>query len=123
MQLCILSKNTKGKSLEEIKASRIQEVKAPKSFEELYQVLLYYSGITSILFSLHSALVKGVKLFATVILTKIIIFKGCIAANSKLPAKILYVMEIRIQHWLGECEKYNDRLVVNDRLICFDEVF
>ena len=50
MQLHILSKNTEGKLLEEIKASQIQEVKVPKSFEELHQVLQFYSGITSILF-------------------------------------------------------------------------
>ncbi len=50
MQLHILSKNTEGKSLEEIKASQIQEVKVPKSFKELHQVLLFYSGITTIPF-------------------------------------------------------------------------
>lgn len=61
MQLHILSKNTEGKLLKEIKASQIQEVKVPKSFEELHQVLLFYSGITSILFGSHSTLVKGVK--------------------------------------------------------------
>ncbi len=40
-----------------------------------------------------------------------------------MPAKILYAMELRFQRWLGECVKYEDRLMVNDRLICFDEVF
>jgi len=58
-----------------------------------------------------------------VILTEKIIFKGRIAADGDLPAKILYAMEIRIQRWLGECEKYEDRSMVNDRLVCFDEVF
>ncbi len=122
-QLHILSKNTEGNSLEEIKASQIQEVKVLKSFEELHQVLLFYSGITSILFGTRSALADGVKLFASVILTEKIIFKGRIGADGKLPAKIVYAMEIRIQRWLGECEKYEDRSMVNDRLICFDEVF
>ena len=123
MQLHILSKNTEGKSLEEIKASQIQEVKVPKSFEELHQVLQFYSGITSILFGKRSALVEGVKSFASAILTEKIIFKGCIAADCELPAKILYAMEIRIQRWLGECKKYDDRSMVNDRLVCFDEIF
>ena len=123
MQLHIQSKNTKGKSLEEIKASQIQDVKVPKSFEELHQVLLFYSGITTMLFGMRSALAKGVKLLASAILTKRIIFKGRIAADGNLPAKILYAMEIHIQHWLGECEKYKDHSMVNDRLVCFDEVF
>ena len=122
MQLHILSKNTEGKLLEEIKASQIQEVKVPKSFEELHQVLQFYSGITSILFGKRSALVEGVKSFASAILTEKIIFKGCIAADCELPAKILYAMEISIQRWLGKCEKYDDRSMVNDRLVCFDEI-
>ena len=108
MQLHILSKNTEGKSLEEIKASQIQEVKVPKSFEELHQVLLFYSSITTILFGTRSALAEGVKLFASAIQSEKIIFKGRIAADGDLPAKILYAMEIRIQRWLGECEKYED---------------
>jgi hypothetical protein len=123
MQLHILSKNTEGKSLEEIKASQIQEVKVPKSFEELHQVILFYSGITTILFGTRSALAKGVKSFASAILTKKIIFKGRIAADGDLPAKILYSMEIHIQRWLGKCEKYEDRLMVNDHLVCFVKVF
>jgi hypothetical protein len=57
------------------------------------------------------------------ILSKKIIFKGCIVADRKMPAKILYAMELFIQRWLGECIKYKDRLMVNDRLVCFDEVF
>jgi hypothetical protein len=91
--------------LEEIKASQIQEVKVPKSFEELHQVLLFYSGITTILFGTRSALTEGIKLFTSAILTKKIIFKCRIAADGDLPTKIPYAMEIRIQRWLGECEK------------------
>jgi hypothetical protein len=32
-------------------------------------------------------------------------------------------MKIRIQRWLEECQKFGDRLMVNNRLICFNEVF
>jgi hypothetical protein len=123
LQLHLLSKNSEGKLLEEIKTSQIQEVKAPTIFEELHQTLLFYSGITSILFGPRSTLVAGAKSFATAILSKKIIFKGHIASNSKLPAKILYALEIRIQRWLGKCLKFKDRSMVNNRLVCFDEVF
>jgi hypothetical protein len=37
LHLHLLSKNTKGKSLNDIKASQIQEVKVPTTFEELHQ--------------------------------------------------------------------------------------
>ena len=96
MQLHTLSKNTERKLLKEIKAFRIQEVKVPRLFEDLHQVLSFYSGITSILFGTGSALVVGVKLFASTILTENIIFKGCIAVDSNLPTKILYAMENQI---------------------------
>jgi len=29
-------------------------------------------------------------------------------------------MEIQIQHWLGECQKFDDRSMVNDRIVDFD---
>ncbi len=45
-----------------------------------------------------------------------------IATDGKFPTKILYPMEIHTQHWLGECQKYSDWLMVNDHLVCFDEV-
>jgi hypothetical protein len=118
-----LSKNTEGKSLDKIKASQTQEVKVPTTFEELHQTLLFYSGITTILFGLRSAIVAGVKSFATAIQSEKIIFKGRIAADSEIPAKILYAMEIRIQRWLGECLKFDDCSMVNNCLVSFDEVF
>jgi hypothetical protein len=123
LQLHLLSKNTEGKLLDKIKASEIQEVKVPMIFKELHQTLLFHSGITSILFGPHSAIVAGMKSFVTAILSEKNIFKGRIAVDSKLPAKILYAMEIRIQRWLGECVKFEDRLMVNNRLISFDKVF
>jgi hypothetical protein len=123
LQLHLLSKNTEGKSLEEIKTSQIQEVKVPTTFEELHQSLLFYAGITSILFGPRSALVAGTKSFALMISSEKIIFKGRIAADRELPAKIIYALEIRIQRWLGECLKFDDRSMVNDRLVRFDEVF
>jgi hypothetical protein len=123
LHLYLLSKNTEGKSLDEIKASQIQEVKVPTTFEELHQTLLFYSEITTILFGLCSAIIAGIKSFATAIQLEKNIFKGCIAADSKLPAKILYAMEIQIQHWLGECLKFNNRSMANDCIVSFDEVF
>ena len=118
-----LSKNTKGKSMDEIKASQIQEVKVPTTFEELHQSLLFYSGIASILFGTGSSLVTRVNSLANAIKTEKIVFKECIASNSDLPTKILYAMEIRIQHWLAKCQKLIDRSMVNNRLISFDKKF
>ena len=123
LHLHILSKNTERKSMDEIKASQIQEVKVPTTFEELHQSLLLYSGITSILFGTDSSLIARVNFLANAIKTEKIIFKGRFAANSDLPTKILYAMKIRIQRWLAECQKFSDRSMVNDRLVSFDENF
>jgi hypothetical protein len=83
----------------------------------------FYSGIPSILFGAGSSLVAGVNSLANAIKTENIIFRGRIAANSDLPTKILYAMEIRIQRWLAECQKFSDHSMVNDCLISFDEIF
>jgi hypothetical protein len=98
-------------------------VKVPTTFEELHQTILFYSGITLILFGPCSKIVAGVKSFTTAILSGKNIVKGLIAADSELPAKILYAMEIRIQRWLGECVKFEDWLMVNNCLVSFDKVF
>jgi len=123
LHLHLLSKNTEGKSMDEIKASQVQEVKVPTTFEELHQPLLFYSGITSILFGMGSSLVARVNSLANAIKTEKIIFKGSIATDSDLPTKILYAMEIRIQRWLTECQNFSDRWMVNDRLVSFDKIF
>ena len=123
LHLHLLSKNTEWKLMDENKASQIQEVKVPTAFEELHQSLLFYLGIASILFGTGSSLVAGVNSLANAIKMEKINFKGRIAANSDLPTKILYAMEIRIQRWLAECQKFSDRLMVNDRLVSFDKIF
>ncbi len=69
LQLHLLLKNTEGKLLDKIKASQIQEVKVPTTFKELHQTLLFYLGITSILFGVGSAIVASIKSFATAILS------------------------------------------------------
>jgi hypothetical protein len=93
--------------LDEIKASQIQEVKVPATFEELLQTPLFYSGITNILFGPQSALVYGVTTIVSTIPIKKIIFKARIAANAEFPTKVLHATEIRIQCWLGECLQFD----------------
>jgi hypothetical protein len=115
-------KNTEGKSLDKIKASQVQEIKALGTFEELLQALPFYLGITPILFGPRSTLIIGTKSITAAILSKKSVFKARIAANGKFPTKFLYAMEIRTQRWLGECQKYSNRLMVNDHLVCFNKV-
>jgi hypothetical protein len=79
-------------------------------------------GITTIVFGPCSALVIGTKSITTAIQSEKIVFKTHIAADGKFPTKFLYTMEIRTQRWLGKYQKHYDRLMVNDCLVCFDEV-
>ena len=116
LHLHLLSKNTEGRSMDKIKASHIQEVKVPTTFEELHQSLLFYSGIASILFGTGISLIAGVNSLANTIKTEKIIFKGHIAADSDLPTKILYTMEIRTQRWLAKNQKFIDRSMVTTAL-------
>jgi hypothetical protein len=122
LRLHLLSKNMERKSLDKNKASQIQEIKAPGTFEELLQTLQFYLGITTISFGPHSVLLIGTKSITAAIKSEKIFFKTRIAANGKFPTKFLYAMEIRTQRWLGKGQKHFNCLMVNDRLICFDKV-
>jgi hypothetical protein len=122
LHLHLLSNNMEGKSLDEIKASQIQEIKAPGTFKELLQALQFYTNITTILFSPCSVLVYGTKSITAAIQSKKTVFKTRIAADGKFSMKFLYAMEILTQHWLGKCQKHSDRSMVNDCLDCFGKV-
>ncbi len=89
LHLHLLSKNTEGKSLDKIKASQIQEIKAPGTFEELLQALQFYLGITTILFGPCSPLFIRTKSITAAIQSKKTVFKTCIAADGKFLTKFL----------------------------------
>ncbi len=106
--------------LEEIKASQKQEIKVLSTFEEMMQSLRFYGGVTTILFGSSSALVLSVKNAIFYIQCKKVIFKMRIAADVEFAAKFIHAMEIQIQRWLEECQKFDDRSMVNDRIVDFD---
>jgi hypothetical protein len=108
LQLHLLLKNTEGNVLNKIKASQIQEVKVPMTFEELHQTLLFYLGITLILFGPRSAIVAGMKSFATAIMLEKNIFKPPTANSQQkfyTPWKFTFnngsesVSSLRIGRW------------------------
>ncbi len=45
-----------------------------------------------------------------------------IAVDVEFATKFIYAMEIQIQHWLGKYQKFNDRSMVNDRIVDFDSL-
>ena len=122
VQLHLLSKNTEGKSLEEIKASQKQEVKVPETYEELVQSFVFYAGLTTILFGNKSALVNGIKTLIFCIRRDKITFKTRIAGDKEFATKFIFAVEIRIQRWLRACMTYADRSMIDDRLVNFDPV-
>jgi hypothetical protein len=108
LHLHLLSKNTKGKSLDKIKKSRNVEVKVPITFKELLQTLLFYSDITTVLFGPNCALMLSVRGTIFSICREKIIFKTRIKAGSNFPTYFLYAIEIHTQCWLGDCMRCED---------------
>ena len=100
VQLHLLLKNMEGKSLEDIKALQKQEVKVPKTFEELIQLFVFYSGTARILFGKKSALVTGIMELIHCIRRNKIVFKTHIAGDKEFATKFIFAVEIRIQRWL-----------------------
>ena len=122
LHLHLLSKNTEGKSMDEIKASQKQEVKVPATYEEMVQSLHFYGGISEILYGPNSALTTGIKSVIFYLQKEKMTFKTRIAGDREYAAKFLYALEIRIQRWKGECQQEKDRSCVNDRIVDFDDV-
>ncbi len=122
LHLHLLSENKEGKSLYKLKASQIQEIKVPRTFEEYLQALQFYLSITTILFDPCSALVIRISSIITAIQSKKIVFKTCIATNYKFPTKFLYAMEIHTKCWLGKCQKYLDCSMVIARLVFLTKI-
>ena len=77
-----------------------QEVKVPKTFEELIQSFVFYSGIATILFEKKSALVTKITELIHCIRCDKIVFKTRIAADKEFATKFIFAIEIRIQRWL-----------------------
>jgi hypothetical protein len=122
VQLHLLSKNTEGKSLKEIKALQKQGVKVPKTFKELVQLFVFYSGIATILFEKKSALVTKITELTHCIHRNKIVFKTRIAGNKKFATKFIFTVKIRIQRWLRACMTYDDQSMIDDRLVNFDPI-
>ena len=122
VQLHLLSKNTEGKSLEDIKALQKQEVKVPETFKELVQSFVFYSGIAMIHFWKKSALVTGITKLIHCICRDKIVFKTCIAGDKEFATKFIFAIEIRIQCWLRACMRYNNQSMINNRLVNFNPI-
>jgi hypothetical protein len=74
------------------------------------------------LYSAESALMLGVKSTLVAIQHKKLTLKVRIMSNQEYAPKFLYLMEIRIQSWKGECQKALDCSMVNNRNVDFDKL-
>ena len=99
-----------------------QEVKVPKTFEELIQSFVFYSGITTILFEKKSALVTGITELIHCIRRDKIVFKTRITGNKEFATKFIFAVEICIQRWLRACMMYDDRSMINVLLVNFNPI-
>ena len=109
-------------NIEDIKALQKQEVKVPKTFKELVQLFVFYSGIVTILFEKQSAPVTGIMELIHCIRRDKIVFKTRIAGDKEFATKFIFTIEICIQHWLRACMMYDDRSMIDNRLVNFDPI-
>ena len=101
---------------------RNQSFSKARTYKELVQSLVFYSGLTTILFGNKSALVNGIKTLIFCIRRDKITFKTHIAGDKEFATKFIFAVEIRIQRWLRACMTYADRSMIDDRLVNFDPV-
>ena len=111
----------KGKTLDEIKASNKQEVKAPTTYLELIHQLNFFAGACSIFFGENSIACQAVTALVALVERNRHILKTR-EADKKFMSQFLFAVDTRFQLWLDECTTLTCRNQVDDSMLNFTQL-
>jgi hypothetical protein len=111
----------KGKTLDEIKASNKQEVKAPTTYLEMTHQLSFFAGACSIFFGENSIPCQAVTALVTLVERNRHILKAR-EADKKFMSQFLFAVDTRFQLWLDECMTLTCRSQVDDSMLNFTQL-
>ena len=120
--LHIVQTQGKGRTLDEIKSSSKQQVKAPTTYTEQIQQLKYFAGACEIFFGPNSASTASIKALITSIDKYKPIFKAREARETIFVSKFLFAVDTRMQMWLDECMTQPARNLVDDSILNFSSL-
>ena len=111
----------KGKTLDEIKASNKQEVKAPTTYLEMVHQLSFFAGACSIFFGEHSIPCQAITALVALVERNRHILKAR-EADKKFMSQFLFAVDTRFQLWLDECMTLPCRAQVDDSMLNFSQL-
>lgn len=111
----------KGKTLDEIKASNKQEVKAPTTYLELVHQLTFFAGACSIFFGENSIPCQAITALVALVERNRHILKTR-EADRKFMSQFLFAVDTRFQLWLDECMSLTCRTQVDDSMLNFTQL-
>jgi hypothetical protein len=120
--LHIIQTQGKGRTIEEIKSSNKQEVKAPISYLEMVQQLRYYAGACQIFFGEFSVATTSINALLSIIDKYKHIFKARESSETEFVSKFLFAVDQRMQLWLEECATLTSRDQVDDSTLNFSSM-
>ena len=119
MILQIKELHGKGLSNDDVESALKQGIKVPTSIESLKYSILNLVSAARFFFSDHSFLVKELSKVFNHLVRNRDTYRSLYATDRNFIAMYLYAIDTRIQLWLGDCERAEDRDEVNDNIIDF----
>ena len=107
----------KGCSLEEIKSSTKQTVRAPSDYSSLITQLEYFWGAYCIFFGIDSIATMAVKNIIEEVAEHKIKFKKASNRDRTFATRFLYAIDVRFQEFLHLCKLAKNRDDVDDRIL------
>ncbi len=120
--LHIIQTQGKGRTIDEIKSSSKQEVKAPTSYQEMIQQLHYFAGACEIFFGEFSVATASIKALIGSVDKYKHIFKARESREIEFVSKFFYAVDTRMQTWLEECMTLTSRDQVDDSTLNFSSL-
>lgn len=111
----------KGKTLDEIKASSKQEVKAPTTYLEMYHQLTFFAGACSIFFGATSIPAQAISALVALAEKNRHTLKAR-ESNKTFMSQFLFAVDTRFQLWLDECMTLTHRPLVDDSMLNFNSI-
>jgi len=107
----------KGRSLEEIKSSTRQVVRAPSDYNSLITQLEYFWGAYCIFFGPDSIATLAVKSIIEEVAEQKIKFKKASNRDKTFATRFLYAVDVRFQEFLHLCKLAKNRDDIDDRIL------
>ena len=108
--------------MDELKASAKQSVAVPIDMDGLLVQLKIFRAVLKIMIGKRNPASSGIKDLMDDIEENSMEFESLAEADQLYPAKMLYCVDTRVQRFLAQCKRLNDREDVNESLVNFEDI-